>query len=101
MERLASGEIERAGMTREHAQDVIDRDTAFLAAHPTRRSNSEAMARNREFKETMRRRIKDIAASRDLSDEEIKPVLRLKHREIGEFCRKHDVSLQRLLEHDQ
>ena len=48
--------------------------------------------------EAMRRRIRDIAASRDLSDDEIKPVLRLKHREIGEFCRKHDVSLQWLLE---
>jgi hypothetical protein len=38
--RLASGEIERAGMTRERARNVIDRDTAFLAAHPVRRSRS-------------------------------------------------------------
>ena len=36
-----------------------------------RRTNSEAMARNREFKGAMRRRIRDIAASRDLSDEDI------------------------------
>jgi hypothetical protein len=36
----------------------------------------------------MRQRIRDIAASRDLSDEEIKPVLRLKHEEIGDFTEK-------------
>jgi hypothetical protein len=82
----------------DRVESVIADDVAWLAAHPTRRSNSEAMARNREFKETMRRRIKDIAASRDLSDEEIKPVLRLKHREIGEFSKKHGVNLQWLLE---
>ena len=60
--------------------------------------SAEAKEQRRNFKEAMRRRIRDIAASRDLSDDEIKPVLRLKHREIGEFCRKHDVSLQWLLE---
>jgi hypothetical protein len=51
---------------------VIADDEAFLAAHPTRRSNSKAMARSREFKDAMRQRIGDIAASRDLSDEEIR-----------------------------
>ena len=56
------------------------------------------MARSREFKEAMRRRIRDIAAARDLSDDEIKPVLRLKRHEIGEFCIKHNVSFQWLLE---
>ncbi|UPK35165.1 hypothetical protein IVB18_45555 [Bradyrhizobium sp. 186] len=38
-----------------------------------RRTKSDAMARRREFKLAMRQRIRDIAASRDLSDEEIKP----------------------------
>jgi hypothetical protein len=71
---------------------------AFLAAHPVRQSNSEAMARRREFKEAMRQRIRDIAASCDLSDEEIKPVLKLKHHEIGEFTEKHGVNLEWLLE---
>jgi len=33
----------------------------------------------------MRQHIRDIAASRDPSDEEIKPVLKLKHQEIAEF----------------
>ena len=36
--RLAIGELERAGMTRERAQKVIDGDIAFLAAHPVRQS---------------------------------------------------------------
>jgi hypothetical protein len=39
-------------------------DAAWLAAHPTRRSNSEAMAKRREFIEAMRQRIRDFAASR-------------------------------------
>ena len=46
----------------------------------------------------MRQRIRDIAASRDLSDEEIKPVLRLKHEEIANFTEKHGVNLEWLLE---
>jgi hypothetical protein len=35
--------------------------------------------------DAMRQRIRVIAASCDLSDEEIKPVLRLKHEEVGRF----------------
>src|ERR1019366_8901716 len=95
---LANGGSKRAGLSPERVERAIADDLAFLAAHPVRRSNSEAMARSREFKEAMRRRIRDIAATRDLSDDEIRPVLRLKHSEIGEFCRKHGVSLQWLLE---
>ena len=56
------------------------------------------MARSREFKDAMRQRIRDIAASRDLSDEEIKPVLKLKHHEIAEFTEKYGVNLEWLLE---
>lgn len=56
------------------------------------------MARRREFKDAMRQRIRDIAASRDLSDEEIKPALTLKHHEIGKFTEKHGVNLEWLLE---
>jgi hypothetical protein len=99
--RLAIGELERAGMTRERAQNVIDGDIAFLAAHPTKKSvpmSNERKEERREFKDAMRQRIRDIAASRDLSDEEIKPVLRLKHREIAEFTEKHGVNLGWLLE---
>jgi hypothetical protein len=76
---------------------AIAEDVAFLAAHPTRKSNSETMARRREFKEVVRQRIREIAASRDLSDEEIKPVLTLKHHEIANFSEKHRVNLEWLL----
>ena len=83
----------------ERIECAIAEDVAFLAAHPTkRRSNSEAMARSREFKEAMRQRIRELAASRDLPDDEIKSVLRLKHQEIGAFAIKHSVSLAWLLE---
>jgi hypothetical protein len=63
-----------------------------------RRTHSEAVAHRREFNEAMRQRIRDVAASRDLSDEEIKPVLKLKHQEIAEFTEKHGVNLGWLLE---
>jgi hypothetical protein len=99
--RLAIGEIERAGMTRERAQKVIDGDIAFLAAHPTKKSkpmSTEAKERRRNFKEAMRQRIKDIAASRDIPDDEIRPVLSLRHRHIGEFATKYSVNLEWLLE---
>jgi hypothetical protein len=82
----------------ERIERAIADDLAFLAAHPVRRSNSEAMARRREFKDAMRQRIRDIAASRDLSEEEIKPVLKLKHHEIAPFTEVHGVNLEWLLE---
>lgn len=96
--RVKSDEFKRLPITQARAEQAIADDLAFLAAHPTRRSNSEAMAHSREFKEAMRQRIRELAASRDLSDEEIKPVLRLKHQEIAEFTEQHGVNLEWLLE---
>jgi hypothetical protein len=99
--RLAIGEIERAGMTRERAQNVIDGDIAFLTAHPTKKSkpmSTEAKEHRRNFKEAMRRRIKDIAAARDIPDDEIRPVPSLRHRHIGEFAKKYSVNFEWLLE---
>jgi hypothetical protein len=46
----------------------------------------------------MRRRIRDIAASRDLSEEDIKPTLTLKHHEIAKFTGKYGVNPDWLLE---
>jgi hypothetical protein len=60
--------------------------------------STEAKEHRRNFKEVMRRRIKDIAASRDIPDDEIRPVLSLKHRHIGEFATKYSVNLEWLLE---
>src|SRR5579859_3055756 len=65
-------------------------------SHPS--LDSEAMARSREFKAAMRRRVMEVAISRDLSDDEIKPVLKLEHEEVGRFAEKHRVNLAWLLE---
>jgi hypothetical protein len=96
--KIKSDEFNRLPVSLARAEQAIADDLAFLAAHPTRRSNSETMARRREFKEAMRQRIREIAVSRDLSDEEIKPVLRLKHEDVGRFTEKHGVNLGWLLE---
>jgi len=99
--RLAIGEIERAGMTRERAQKVIDGDIAFLAAHPTRKSvpmSNEKKEERRNFKAAVRQRIKDIAASRGIPDDEIRPVLSLRHWPISDFATKYSVNLEWLLE---
>jgi hypothetical protein len=95
---LARGQHRYTDVKPERIERAIADDLAFLAAHPVRQSNSEAMAHRREFKEAMRQRIRDIAASRDLSDEEIKPVLKLKHHEIACFSEAHGVNLEWLLE---
>jgi hypothetical protein len=97
--KLKSSDFKHLPIKAARAEQAIADDVAFLAAHPTRRGiDSETVSRRRAFKEAMRQRIRDIAASRDLSDEEIKPVLRLKHREIGEFTERHGVNLEWLLE---
>jgi hypothetical protein len=95
---LAKGDHQYTDVKSERIERAIADDLAFLAAHPVRRSNSEAWARRREFKEAMRQRIRDIAASRDLSDEEIEPVLKLKHHEIANFSEKHAVNVEWLPE---
>jgi hypothetical protein len=95
---LARGQHRYTDVKPERIERAIADDLAFLAAHPVRRSNSEAWAHRREFKDAMRQRIRDEAASRDLSDEESKPVLKLKHHEIAEFTEKHGVNIEWLLE---
>jgi hypothetical protein len=72
--KVKSGDFDGCrSLTLARAEQAIADDLAFLAAHPTRRSNSEAMARSREFKEAMRQRIRKIAVFRDLSGEQVKP----------------------------
>ena len=46
----------------------------------------------------MRRRIREVAVSRDLSYDDIKRVLTLKHHEITRFSQEHDVYIEWLLE---
>jgi hypothetical protein len=92
--QLAGEQYAHVGVKRERIERAIADDVAFLEAHPTRRS----IAASRQFKEAMRQRIKDIAASRDLSAEDIKGVMTLKHHEIAEFTEKHGVNIEWLLE---
>jgi hypothetical protein len=82
----------------EQIERSIADDLAFLAAHPTRRSNSEAMARSRVFKEAMRQRIRGLVTSHGFSDEDIKAVLKLKHEEVGRFAEVHGVNIGWMLE---
>ena len=60
MEALAGGQHRYTGVKSERIEGAIADDLAFLAAHPIRHNKSEAMARRREFKEAMRRRIRDV-----------------------------------------
>jgi hypothetical protein len=62
-----------------------------------RQTNTLAMARKREFKTAMRQRIKDVAASRDLPDDEIRSAMTCKHQAIGVFAKKHGVNLEWLI----
>ena len=95
---LAAGDHEHTDIKTERIERAIADDVACLAAHPIRRSNSEAMARRREFNEAMRRRVRDVAAFRGLSDEEIKPTLTLKHHKIAKFTEQHGVRPEWLFE---
>ncbi|HZR88392.1 MAG TPA: hypothetical protein VFB02_16410 [Bradyrhizobium sp.] len=82
----------------ERIERAIAADEEWLATHPTKRTNSETMARRRAFKEAMRKRIREVAASRNLSEQQIKPALTLKHHHIGLFCDQYGVQLEWLLE---
>jgi hypothetical protein len=91
---LAGGQYRYVGVSSERIEHAIADDLAFLAAHPIRHNKSKAMVHRR----AMRRRIRDVAASRDLSDEEIKPALTLKHQEIARFSEQHGINIEWLLE---
>jgi hypothetical protein len=75
----SSGQVEFWNSGVKQIERAIADDLAWLAAHPTNRSKGEAIAKRHAFKEAMWERIGEIAASRDLTDEEITPVPKLKH----------------------
>lgn len=78
---------------------AIEADEAFLASHPVRQTRSpEAKARSRAFKEAMRQRIREVAALRQIPDDEIKPVLGLRHHAVAAFGEAHGLSYDWLLE---
>jgi hypothetical protein len=87
--RLEPGKVERA----------IEADEAFLASHPVRQTKSaEAKARSRAFKEAMRQRIREVAALRQIPDDEIKPVLGLRHHAVAAFGEAQGLNYGWLLE---
>ncbi len=98
--KLVGDDIRRTDANLEKLRRAIAADLEWLAAHPTRKSkpmSAEAKQQRRKFKEAMRQRIRDIAASRDIPDDEIRPVLSLRHHLVGEFAEKYNVSLDWLL----
>jgi len=102
-EKRAAREEKKAVEAMEEAKTFEECAQAYIDEHwngwsKKHRGQWPSSLKRYEFKEAMRQRIREIAASRDLSDEEIKPVLRLKHQEIGEFTEKNGVNLEWLLE---
>jgi hypothetical protein len=99
--QLKGGQHEHIGVKAETIERAIAADEKWLTAHPSIRSkpmSTEAKEHRRNFKEAMRQRIREVAASRDLSDEEIKPALSLKHFKLVKFVEKHGINWQWLLE---
>jgi hypothetical protein len=100
---FAAGQHKHTDTKPVRIERAIADDEAWLAAHPTKRTgNVEACAKRREesraFKEAMRQRIREIAASLNLSDVQIGPALKLKHFAIAGFVEEHSVNLEWLLE---
>lgn len=97
--RLTSEHWEYCDVKPERLQQAIDADAEWLAAHPSKKSiDATKQAAKARFKEAMRQRIRTIAASRGLSDDDIKPAMTLKHEAIGAFCRTYKVRVEWLLE---
>jgi hypothetical protein len=98
--KLKSDDFPYLPIKKEQVERAIADDVAFLEAHPTRLrgSNSEAMARRREFNEAMRQRIRDVAVSRNLSAEDIEPALSLKHHKLATFVEEHGINWSWMLE---
>jgi len=100
---FAAGQHKHTDTKPARIERAIADDEAWLAAHPTKRTgNVEAgaarRAHTRVFKEAMRQRIREIAASLNLSDIQIKPALKLKHFAIAGLVEEHAINLEWLLE---
>ena len=52
------------------------------------------MTQKREIRDAIRGRIRDFAAARDLSAEDIKPAMTTKHFELVQFAEKYSVSIE-------
>jgi hypothetical protein len=97
--KLANEHWEYCDVKPERLQRAIDADAEWLATHPSRKStNATRQAQRREFKQAMRERIRDIAARRGLSEDDIRPALKLKYEAIGAFCLTYKVRAEWLFE---
>lgn len=99
--QLRGGQHRHVGVKDETLQRAIDADVKWLAAHPSKKSvamSSERKEERRIFKDAMRQRIKQVAVARDIPDDEIQPVLSLKHRHVAEFATNHGVNFAWLYE---
>lgn len=99
--QLRSGQHRHIGVDDEAIERAIAADLEWLKKHPARKSQTpmseERKTERREFKEAMRQRIRDIAASCDIPDDEIRPVLSLKHHLIADFVENYGVNFEWLL----
>jgi hypothetical protein len=98
---FAKGQHKHTDIKPDRIKRAIAADEAWLAEHPTRKSrpmSNERKEARRNFKEAMRRRIREIAVTLKLSDEEIRPALGLRREAIGEFVQAHGLSFGWLLE---
>jgi hypothetical protein len=55
------------------------------------------MKQKREMREAIRGLIRDFAAARDLSADDIKPAMTTKHFELAQFAEKYSVSIEWLI----
>jgi hypothetical protein len=89
---IKPGELERA----------IAKDIAWLKAHPTRlrpagqkgeaHMNPKEKEERRAFNEAMRARLKLVAAERNVPDDQMKWIGRLRHDDLVTFVHKHNLS---------
>ncbi|QIG96788.1 hypothetical protein [Bradyrhizobium sp. 6(2017)] len=65
----------------EAARELAEQEAERKGGKPPRRTNSEAMARKREFNEAVRQRIREVGVVCELSQDDIKPALTIKHQD--------------------
>ena len=83
-------------MTKAEAKLAAAIDEAQKAAGVSR--NAAARHSKDDFNANMRRRIREVAALRELSADQIKPALTLGHQKVATFCMRHGVRFEWLLE---
>ncbi|WP_316196868.1 hypothetical protein [Bradyrhizobium sp. SZCCHNS3053] len=97
---LASGQHKRIGAETGPLDRAIERDEAWLKEHPVRRPrpvDPAAVTERKQANDDIRHRIKEVAASLNLSTYEIRPALTLQSRKVCSFIQEHGISADWLL----